>query len=175
MELHYKIEVMIYIAMFIAGLIAVIEVNKRTTTRSVKLLSVSVMGISVAGLATAFAMVIQMYIKNNTFELSRCKADNCFEVDDAIVKAIAVLNRKGYRTAFCCSGHPDTGHDPEIAYIQFGFGEITPETLPDGWYWESDGQMEYVYDTADPKELGKTIIRVMEKLLCWAKSLPDAN
>lgn len=58
MELHYKIEVMIYIAMFIVGLVAVIEANKRTTARSVKLLSVPVMGISTAGLATAFAMVI---------------------------------------------------------------------------------------------------------------------
>lgn len=116
-----------------------------------------------------------MYIRSDTFELSSCKTDDCFEVDDAIAEIIVVLNRKGYRTAFCCSGHPDAGHDPEVAYIQFEFGGITPETLPDGWYWESDGQMEYVYDTADPKALEKTIIKVMKNLLMWAYDLKNTN
>ena len=113
-----------------------------------------------------------------TFDLSEyALSHNAYwcEIDDAIAEPVSLLNKKGYRTAFCCSGHADSGHNPEVAYIQFEFGGITPETLPDGWYWESDGQMEYVYDTADPKELEKTIIKVMKNLLIWANDLPKTN
>ena len=33
-------------------------------------------------------------------------ADDYFECDDLIAPAISLLNKKGYRTEFCCSGHP---------------------------------------------------------------------
>lgn len=32
--------------------------------------------------------------------------DNYFECDDLIAPAISLLNKKGYKTKFCCSGHP---------------------------------------------------------------------
>lgn len=32
--------------------------------------------------------------------------ENCFEVDDDIALIIQALNRKGYTTEYCCSGHP---------------------------------------------------------------------
>ena len=32
--------------------------------------------------------------------------DDYFECDDLIAPAISLLNRKGYKTTFCCSGHP---------------------------------------------------------------------
>lgn len=32
--------------------------------------------------------------------------DDYFECDDLIAPAIALLNKKGYKTTFCCSGHP---------------------------------------------------------------------
>lgn len=32
--------------------------------------------------------------------------DEYFECDDLIAPAISLLNKKGYKTTFCCSGHP---------------------------------------------------------------------
>ena len=32
--------------------------------------------------------------------------DQYFECDDLIAPAISLLNKKGYKTTFCCSGHP---------------------------------------------------------------------
>ena len=32
--------------------------------------------------------------------------DDYFECDDLIAPAISLLNKKGYKTEFCCSGHP---------------------------------------------------------------------
>lgn len=41
------------------------------------------------------------YININTFEI----IDNIIEVDEDIAKTISILNKKGYYTKFCCSGH----------------------------------------------------------------------
>lgn len=95
------------------------------------------------------------------------------KIDKMILPAIKLLNAKGYVTSACCSGHANSGHNPEIAYIQFGFGEVTPEYLPDGWQWVCDGQMEYVYTETEENRLGAEIDSVMGKLLSWAASLPD--
>lgn len=112
-----------------------------------------------------------MYIRTDTFEMNYSPSDNCFEVDDLIAPAISTLNQKGYRTAFCCSGHAERPHNPELAYIAFEFGGITPETLPDGWYWAFDGQMEHRYDTITLE----TVASVMSALSIWTESLPDAT
>lgn len=41
------------------------------------------------------------YIDINTFEI----VDNIIEVDEDIAETISILNKKGYYTKFCCSGH----------------------------------------------------------------------
>lgn len=58
MDMQTRIEIMCYVGLFVAGLILVLEVNKRKPSALVKIISVPVIGISAAGLATAFAMVI---------------------------------------------------------------------------------------------------------------------
>ena len=55
--------------------------------------------------------IIMAYINKNDFSIIKsCQdpriIDNYFECDDLIAPAISLLNRKGYRTVFCCSGHP---------------------------------------------------------------------
>lgn len=47
------------------------------------------------------------YIDKETFEI----VDNVFEVDEDIADTISILNKKGYYTKFCCSGHVK---DPRI-------------------------------------------------------------
>lgn len=41
------------------------------------------------------------YINNNTYEI----INNVFEVDDLMGETISILNKKGYHTLYCCSGH----------------------------------------------------------------------
>ena len=41
------------------------------------------------------------YINTKTFDI----VDNVFEVDEEIVESISLLNKKGYRTRYSCSGH----------------------------------------------------------------------
>lgn len=41
-------------------------------------------------------------------------ADEYFECDDMIAPAISLLNKKGYKTTFCCSGHPFAGIDEAL-------------------------------------------------------------
>lgn len=43
------------------------------------------------------------YIDSDTFEIR----DNVFEVDGLMAEAISILNKKGYKTRYCCSGHID--------------------------------------------------------------------
>ena len=47
------------------------------------------------------------YINKETFEI----VDNVFEVDEDIAQTISILNKKGYYTKYCCSGH---AKDPRL-------------------------------------------------------------
>lgn len=65
--------------------------------------------------------------------------DGYFEIDDYIAKPVQILNHKGYKTKFCCSGHPydtvneismeDDGTDPH----ELMPGVLSIEPLPNGW------------------------------------------
>lgn len=41
------------------------------------------------------------YLNGNTFEI----VNDIFEVDELIAETISILNKKGYHTLYCCSGH----------------------------------------------------------------------
>ena len=68
------------------------------------------------------------YIHKETFDIIQESnidgfLDDYFEVDDLIALPIQILNRKGYRTRFCCAGHPfdelsETFYPVEIAAEQ---------------------------------------------------------
>ena len=112
-----------------------------------------------------------MYMNEKTFELSTEPIAHGVQIDDLIATTIQTLNLKGYKTAWCCSGHVKEGFDS--AYIQFEFGEITPEELPSGWFWEEDGHMQYQYALCSPDDLKQEIEEVMDDLFKWAESLPS--
>ena len=112
-----------------------------------------------------------MYMNEKTFELSTELIEHGVQIDDLIAQTIQTLNLKGYKTAWCCSGHAKEGFDS--AYIQFEFGEITPEELPSGWFWEEDGHMQHQYASCSPDDLKQEIEEVMCDLLNWAEALPS--
>ena len=62
---------------------------------------------------------------------------------------------------------------PQYAYIEFWFGETPPEYLPEKWYWESDGHMEYEYAQTNLRTLQEEIVEVMQELKLWADGLPE--
>ena len=53
--------------------------------------------------------------------------EDYFECDDMIAPTISLLNRKGYKTCFCCGGHP-------FPFIDNGVvdRELTPADLAEG-------------------------------------------
>lgn len=60
---------------------------------------------------------------------------NYFEIDDMIAPIISALNRKGYLTTHCCSGHNIDGHTN--TYITFR-EEATPRALPPNFILEDE-------------------------------------
>lgn len=73
-----------------------------------------------------------MYISYDDYEISKDPFENGFEVDDLIAPAISILNKKGYRTAFCCSGHPD--RCPFVDYIKQIIRKNGFENIVEGTY-----------------------------------------
>ena len=129
------------------------------------------------------------YICRETFEIKnweykRRVVKNHFHVDDSIALAIQALNRKGYITVACCSGHPTS----LICYILFKEGIWLP-SLPPGFvlnkesnggslwciisrYGENDKYSETDIDK-NIREIRREIHERMEQLHKWALYLPE--
>lgn len=109
----------------------------------------------------------------NDGEYNFCPKSSCIgeivEVDEMILPVIRILNLKGYKTKFCCGGHPEK-KNPN-AYILFDF-DYRPKTIPEGF--EEDGHYAI---RSNFKESGyyintKKIFEHMYNLMEWAISLP---
>ncbi|MEG1146726.1 MAG: hypothetical protein RSE21_04775 [Bacilli bacterium] len=67
------------------------------------------------------------YIDKNSFEI----VNNVFEVDEDIADTISVLNKKGYKTLFCCSGHVRDSRLFELYHLKFDHNY--DEMIKDGY------------------------------------------
>ena len=97
-----------------------------------------------------------------------CKG-NVFEVDELIAPTIIELNRKGWTTEFCCSGHLG---EPIIAtYIKFT--HFPNVVLPVGFYRDKDciRVKENSVKLEGLKGYDKLTI-INRRLYRWALSLP---
>lgn len=116
------------------------------------------------------------YMNLNTFELvhditidgsGNEDLSSWVYVDDLIAPIVSELNKKGYRTTFSCSGHPERRSlyvsrltmevdDVEIlnnsAYISFDDGISIPEDMiPPKWVYDKDcNSMYFYYDDIYP-------------------------
>lgn len=65
---------------------------------------------------------------------AKCDCHELFEIDELMARPIQVLNRKGYRTAFCCSGHSYSEYNISfvLPYILFAKVYYFPN-LPKKW------------------------------------------
>lgn len=107
-----------------------------------------------------------------------CPKESCegdvIELDELIAPTIIKLNKKGYHTQYCCSGHWYSEHSTPYIYFH---KDCEPPTCPESFSFE---------DT--PDDTGKVIrakyvssgsikydfvIEVNKQLLQWAEALPD--
>ena len=119
---------------------------------------------------------------------SKCKcADkkcngSMIEIDELFLISISILNKKGYRTTFCCSGHP-LEHKTiyNHSYISFDSNILLPN-LPVGFKYDEDidcninGDIvirKFFSDLNNDSKITKELLITAKDVLEWAESLPD--
>lgn len=97
-----------------------------------------------------------------------CKS-NVVEVDDMMVDTIEILNKKGWKTKFCCSGHLEESF--LATYIYF---ENRPEEIPFGFYVSDMGSIHLI-SRDNPKGIEgyQKLLNVNIGLFKWATNLPQ--
>lgn len=126
----------------------------------------------------------QKTIKNNICKIKTCQGE-VVEIDELFIPSIIELNKKGYITKFCCSGH--ISNHPN-SYIYFVDKTILPN-LPEGYKydheiypqvdwnkWEITKTIRKEFDIKKGlNELSKDICKNALNVLEWAEGLPNRN
>jgi len=116
-----------------------------------------------------------------------CKVKDCYgdvvEIDELFVPVITELNRKGYITQYCCSGHV-TGNGGLHSYIYFE--DYTPlPSLPKGYKHDQDmyphikfeegkvSILRYFDEKLSLTELSKQLYKNAISVLEWAEELEE--
>jgi hypothetical protein len=94
------------------------------------------------------------FTKRNVCPKVMCGED-LIEVDDLLIPVIINLNRKHYKTIYCCSGHITEPHNFLGAYIMFteeSFEKLIKNNPPPK-YWYYDGQNHLMRPSIDKNAL----------------------
>ena len=100
-----------------------------------------------------------IYIRKDDFSIwdeGEVDESAFFEVDECIAPAIQVLNRKGYRTTYCCCGHPFPSHGeadvpmsvPDPFHIIVGTYEAVPQPDNKDHFDEGQYHIRFINDPA---------------------------
>jgi len=127
----------------------------------------------------------QKTIKKNTCKIKSCHGE-VVEIDELFIPVIAELNRKGYDTLFCCSGHIK---DDSNSYIYF-YDDVVLPSLPDGYLYDQDMYPHVDWNKYEVKntirkkfddknksinELGRDIYNNVLMVMDWVDGLEDLN
>lgn len=100
-----------------------------------------------------------------------CNGNMLFEIDELMIKPIQILNKKGYKTKYCCSGHSYEKYPSP--YIMFNF---IPSYCPKDWYIDDNcirakkySIEEFLNFTLEEKQ--KYIFNSINNLLIWSLEL----
>ena len=112
----------------------------------------------------------------NTLDLCICTLFPPYyliHIDKNIQEHIRILNKKGYRTMYCCEGH-NAGSN---TYITFSFDYFSDIGTPKGFKYDKKRRtISYVYSMKLKEETIKKIkTEKLAELLEWIKSLPEIN
>ena len=99
-------------------------------------------------------------------ECDSCDAE-MFEIDELMIEPIRILNKKGYTTRFCCSGHVYESF--KSSYISFHH-LIDLNSAPVGWVLEK-GEFDAI------RLNNSTLFNNVDynNPINWCKSLPESD
>jgi len=125
-------------------------------------------------------------IKPNNVLLSYCCGEPIPQIDDLMVPTIVELVKRGYTTAWSCSGH--AAEEQDTAYISFWWSvgaDLVEARLPDYFYVDRQERNKYghpvvgIYASVNHHSEGlnvaerlERLIQINRDLLAWAQSLP---
>lgn len=97
---------------------------------------------------------LEQYSSDGTYSI--CPNMSCgheiYKIDENMIPVIIELNKKGYKTTDCCSGHNWEDVDGLQLSIYIAFAkDVQPKTVPKGFYLETNR----VDDWLDPKIYGE--------------------
>lgn len=103
----------------------------------------------------------------NDYVCFNCQEDYMVEIDDAFWQDVVTLNKNGYITKYCCSGHNDK--DCCSGYIYFEpFVKLI--SIPNGWRLDKNsfGQESTIrYDFEESEDKQNKIDKMMLSLHDW--------
>ena len=94
-----------------------------------------------------------------------------FRCDELMITPILLLNKKGYATQWCCSGH---AYEP-ICSGYIAFVNNVPCSPPEGWSLDSNKTIRFIIKDKDPAERQKGICEKMASLITWCQGLEDLH
>jgi len=114
-------------------------------------------------------------------DVVNCPKTKCLgsvvEIDELMFPIIKILNKKGYYTRYCCSGH--IYHISTTTYIKFQEGVKLPN-LPNDFKADKDNfrdgltiRKDYIQYQEDEVKLYEEILKSSLVLMAWANKLPS--
>lgn len=95
---------------------------------------------------------------------------NVAEIDELLIPSILELNKKGYYTKYCCSGH--FWSSVKECYIMFD-KDVELDIVPNGYKIEKNGNGEVIIRKCFNENIFEQMLENAVDLYKWAKNLDE--